>query len=66
VRLIKRSEREELPPMLRDAEVIAALTRSDEQLVFFLRVARALPDDFPINDDVRGRDSWPSRQPPAK
>jgi len=57
VRLIKRSEREELPPMLRDAEVIAALTRSDEQLVFFLRVARALPDDFPINGDVRGRDS---------
>lgn len=50
VRLIENSEREELPPLLRDAEVIAALARSDEKLVFFLRAARALPDDFHVSD----------------
>jgi purine-binding chemotaxis protein CheW len=53
VRMIKRSEHQELPPLLRDAEVIAALARSDEQLVFFLRVALALPDDFSVGDDAR-------------
>jgi len=52
VRLIQGSECEELPPLLRDAEVIGALTRLDKQLVFFLRAARALPDDFQIGDDV--------------
>ena len=51
VQLIRGSQREEFPPLLRDAEVIEALARSDEQLVFFLRVARALPDDFHISDN---------------
>jgi purine-binding chemotaxis protein CheW len=46
VQLFQGSECEELPPLLRDAQVIAALAKLDKQLVFFLRVARALPDDF--------------------
>jgi purine-binding chemotaxis protein CheW len=51
VRLIQGSECEEMPPLLRDAQVIAALARSDEKLVFLLRAARALPDDFHVGDD---------------
>jgi purine-binding chemotaxis protein CheW len=57
VQVIKRTDCEELPPLLRDAEVIAALAKADEQLVFFLRVARVLPDDFHIGDNARARDS---------
>jgi purine-binding chemotaxis protein CheW len=57
VQMIQGSECEGLPPLLRDAEVIAALARLDEQLVFFLRVARALPDDFHVSDDACVRDS---------
>jgi purine-binding chemotaxis protein CheW len=43
------SEREELPPLLRDTETIAAIARLDEELVFVLRAARAIPDDFCVN-----------------
>jgi purine-binding chemotaxis protein CheW len=50
VRSIKSSECEALPPLLRDAQLIAALARSDEQLVFLLRAARALPEDFQVGD----------------
>jgi purine-binding chemotaxis protein CheW len=57
VQLIQGSECEELPPLLRDAQVIAALARLDEQLVFFLRVARAVPDNFHIGDVARMGDS---------
>jgi purine-binding chemotaxis protein CheW len=57
VQLLQGSECAALPPLLRDAEVIAALARVDEQLVFFLRVARALPDDFHVNDDAYVGDS---------
>jgi purine-binding chemotaxis protein CheW len=57
VRMIKRDEREELPPLLRDAQVISALARSDEQLVFLLRAARALPDDFDVSHDAGVGDS---------
>jgi purine-binding chemotaxis protein CheW len=52
VQLIQADECEELPPLLREAETITALTRLDERLVFFLRAARALPDDFHVNDDA--------------
>jgi purine-binding chemotaxis protein CheW len=57
VQLIQAGEYEELPPLLRDAGVIGALAKLDEQLVFFLRAARALPDDFHINSDAGPRDS---------
>ncbi len=57
VQLIQGSECEEMPPLLRDAEVIGALARLDEQLVFFLRAARALPDDFHISDNARAGDA---------
>jgi purine-binding chemotaxis protein CheW len=43
---------EELPPLLRDADAIAAIARLDEELVFFLRAARMLPDDFLADGDV--------------
>jgi purine-binding chemotaxis protein CheW len=56
-RWIQGSEREELPPLLRDAEVIAATARLDEELVFFLRAARALPDDFHISSEADLGDS---------
>jgi purine-binding chemotaxis protein CheW len=57
VQTIQAGEQEELPPLLRDAQVITALARLDEQLVFFLRVARALPDDFHMSSDAGLGDS---------
>lgn len=52
VQSIQDSQREELPPLLRDADAIAAIARLDEELVFFLHAARALPDDFHVNGDA--------------
>jgi len=52
VQRIQESQRGELPPVLRDAEAIAALARLDQELTFFLRVARALPDHFHIGNDA--------------
>jgi len=42
----------ELPPLLRDADAIAAVGRLDEDLVFFLHAARAMPDDFLVKGDT--------------
>lgn len=52
VQSIKDSGRERLPPLLRDAHTIAAIARLDQELVFFLHAARALPDDFRVDDDA--------------
>ncbi len=49
VQSIEDSRREELPPLLRDAEAIASLARLDEELVFVLRAARTIPDDFHLD-----------------
>ena len=57
VQRIPDSEHEELPPLMRDAEAIAATTRLDEELVFLLRAARALPHDFHIDSDAELGDS---------
>jgi purine-binding chemotaxis protein CheW len=37
---------EDLPPLLRSGDIIAAIATRDEDLVFFLQAARAVPDDF--------------------
>jgi purine-binding chemotaxis protein CheW len=57
VKSIQEGQREELPPLLRDAQAIAALALLDEELVFFLRAARVLPNDFQVNDDAYLGDS---------
>jgi purine-binding chemotaxis protein CheW len=49
---IQEDLREELPPLLRDVEAIAAIGRLDKELVFFLRETRALPNDFHAGDEV--------------
>jgi len=45
VRAIAAAELDELPPLLRDARTIAGMKTLDEELVFFLQTARAVPDD---------------------
>jgi len=45
VKAIATKDLEELPPLLRDVQTIAALKTLDEELVFFLQTTRVLPDD---------------------
>jgi purine-binding chemotaxis protein CheW len=52
VQSITGSGPDELPPLLQDADTIGAIARLDEELVFFLRTARALPDDFHVDGDA--------------
>jgi purine-binding chemotaxis protein CheW len=46
VEAIRGRALEKLPPLLRDIGAIEAITALDEELVFFLRAARIVPDDF--------------------
>jgi purine-binding chemotaxis protein CheW len=57
VQSIDGSQPDELPPLLQDADTIGAVARLDEELVFFLRTARALPDDFHVSGDAPVEDS---------
>ncbi len=56
VQTITIDEQEQLPPLLRNVETIAAVTALDQGLVFFLRTARIVPDDFlkSLNGDGAG------------
>jgi chemotaxis signal transduction protein len=51
VQSIIANELADLPPLLRDADAIAAIGRLDQGLVFFLRATRALPDGFLVDFD---------------
>jgi purine-binding chemotaxis protein CheW len=46
VQTITIDDRERLPPLLRDVDSVAAVTVLDQDLVFFLRTARIVPNDF--------------------
>jgi purine-binding chemotaxis protein CheW len=55
VESIDASVLEQLPPLLRDDnedDPISAIATRDQNLVFFLRAARAIPDDFFSRDGV--------------
>ena len=45
---------EQLPPLFRNVESIAAVATLDEELVFFLHTARIIPDDFLVDSNADG------------
>ena len=45
VRTIEAHELEQLPPLLSNVQTIAAMSALDGELVFFLQIARVVPDD---------------------
>jgi purine-binding chemotaxis protein CheW len=51
VEAIRAHAVQQLPPLLRNIEAIAAITALDEELVFFLHTARILPEVDGINAD---------------
>jgi purine-binding chemotaxis protein CheW len=55
VEKIRGQALEELPPLLSNIGGLEAITALDEELVFFLRTARIIPDDFRV-DHLAGGD----------
>jgi purine-binding chemotaxis protein CheW len=49
VETIRGDALEELPPLLHNIGALAAIAALDEELVFFLRAARIIPDDFCVD-----------------
>jgi hypothetical protein len=45
---------EQLPPLFRNVESIAAIAALDEELVFFLHTARVISDDFLVSSNSGG------------
>lgn len=54
VQAIPAQASNQLHPLFRDIEAVAAVATLDEELVFFLHTARVLPDDFVVDSNVDG------------
>lgn len=53
IRTIPADALPQLPALLSEIETISAITRLDDELVFLLRAARAVPEDFLASIDKR-------------
>ncbi|MGA8613662.1 MAG: chemotaxis protein CheW [Xanthobacteraceae bacterium] len=54
VEKIRGQALEELPPLLNNIGSLEAITALDEELVFLLRIARIIPDDFRVDHFAAG------------
>jgi purine-binding chemotaxis protein CheW len=54
VQAIPAQALEQLPPLFRNVESIAAIAALDEELVFFLHTARVISDDFLVSSGSDG------------
>ena len=52
IQALPPSTMEQSHPLFRDIDAIAAIVALDEELVFFLRTALVVPDDFVVNANI--------------